>query len=181
MAEGTASGGASGDFPPDLCPPARPSPPVFTLLRKQLQTKKEPTKSASAEENLRHLADDAGGGEWRKARRQGVPREKFQPGNLAFPQISAPAVHPPPLETLQTKKEQTKSASAEEKIFATWPTMQLNARSPAARALRRAGAPALRRGAPATARIAVRRRRGSVRSDRRCQRRRGLGEHGRTL
>ena len=41
-----------------------------------------------------------GGGEGRKARRQGVPRETFQPGNLAFPQISAP---PAPVFTLRGK------------------------------------------------------------------------------
>ena len=33
----------------------------------------------------------------RKARRQGMPREAFQPGDLAFPQISAPARAPRPL------------------------------------------------------------------------------------
>ena len=37
------------------------------------------------------------GGKWRKARRSGVPREAFQPGDLAFPQISAPARAPRPL------------------------------------------------------------------------------------
>ena len=38
-----------------------------------------------------------GEGEWRDVQRAGVPREAFLPGNLAFPQISAPASAPHPL------------------------------------------------------------------------------------